>query len=239
MADLNSDKGSMSESIEMYLLRITLLQKKDQPVSIPVLAQELAVSPVSANEMCRKLTERGLVHYEPYKGVILTPQGEALARRVLRHRRLWEVFFVEKLGIEAHEAETMACRFEHVTPVELAGRLASFLGNPLLSPQNEPIPHGESISIERPVQPLSALGAGEQGQAAQIEADETTQEFLRHQGIVPGILIEVLAVARDGSVLVEVESQHLSLSAAIAGSVAVVPVELNESSALLSQMKGE
>ena len=66
---------SMSESVEMYLLRIALLQDEDKPVPISILAEELSVSPVSANQMCRKLEERGMVHYEPYRGVTLTLQG--------------------------------------------------------------------------------------------------------------------------------------------------------------------
>jgi DtxR family Mn-dependent transcriptional regulator len=136
-----SGSGPLSESVEMYLLRIALLQHNGQPVPAPLLAQELAISLVSANEMIRKLMDRGLVAYEPYKGVTLTDQGARLARRVLRCRRLWEVFFVAKLGIEPCKADEMACRFEHVTPDELAERLATFLEYPRFSPQNEPIPY--------------------------------------------------------------------------------------------------
>jgi predicted membrane GTPase involved in stress response len=69
MDDHNLEEA-MSESVEMYLLRIALLQDEDRPVPISALAEELAVSPVSANQMCRKLEERGMVHYEPYKGPI-------------------------------------------------------------------------------------------------------------------------------------------------------------------------
>lgn len=142
MAHLNDNT---SESIEMYLLQIALLQQHTQPVPVPLLAHGLTVSPVSANEMCRKLTGKSLIIYEPYKGVTLTPQGEKLAHRVLRHRRLWEVFLVEKLGIFPTEAEEFACRFEHITPTPLAEKLAAFLGNPTLSPQDEPIPDRKSV----------------------------------------------------------------------------------------------
>lgn len=224
MAGHNLTKEAMSESIEMYLLRIALLHQEEQPVPVPMLAQELSVSPVSANEMCRKLMDKGLVNYEPYKGVTLTAQGETLAQRVLRSRRLWEVFFVEKLGIEPKEAETMACRFEHVTPEKLGQRLAVFLGGPMLSPQNEPIPYGKASLIKHPVQSLTTLTAGAQGQVVSIEADEVTRDFLHRQGISPGLVVEVLAVAADRSLLVEVSGQRLSLSPTIAGDIAIAPV---------------
>lgn len=209
-----------SESIEMYLLRVALLQQGDQPVPVPQLAQELSISPVSANEMCKKLTEKGLITYEPYKGVTLTADGESLARRVLRHRRLWEVFFVEKLDLEPLEAEEIACRFEHVTPELLAERLDNFLGHPAFSPQNEPIPAGNVSPLSRPTQPLTALSAGMCGQVVTLEGDKTTQEFLRHQGLLPGVVAEVLAMADDG-LLIQLADHRLSLTQAVAELVLV------------------
>ncbi len=216
-----------SESIEMYLLRIALLQQHTQPVPVPMLAQELSVSPVSANEMCRKLTRRALVTYEPYKGVTLTPQGEELAQRVLRHRRLWEVFLVEKLGISPTEAEKIACRFEHVTPSQLAERLAVFLGNPTISPQNEPIPTGSSGNSTAPSsQPLVDLLPGNRGRVIAISAhsDAVTRDFLQHLGVQPGIIIEILAQAPDGTLLVALDNRRISLSPHLATEIIIQPI---------------
>jgi DtxR family Mn-dependent transcriptional regulator len=218
------DEETMSESIEMYLLRVALLQREGQPVPVPALAQELSVSPISANEMCRKLAEKGLIDYEPYKGVTLTAQGEWLARQVLRCRRLWEVFLVETLGIAAAEAEAIACRFEHVTPEELAERLAVFLGHPTVSPQNEPIPPGRSAAVERPIRPLTTLTVGEQGQVVNIVTDPVSKDFLRHQGVSPGVIVEILTVTTDGSQLLETSGRRLSLSRAIAGDIDIIPI---------------
>jgi DtxR family Mn-dependent transcriptional regulator len=214
MEDHNSNQ-TMSESVEMYLLRIALLQDEDRPVPISALAEELAVSPVSANQMCRKLEERGMVHYEPYKGVTLTLHGEAVAMRVLRRRRLWEVFLAEKLGLAPDQAEEIACRFEHVTPDGLAERLAGFLGNPTLSPQQEPIPPSIGAAVRRPRLALSALGVGQQAQVCQINADEAVRDFLRAQGLVAGATIKVLAAAGDGGLLVDAGHGALMLAADI------------------------
>ena len=209
MAHHNLYDETTSESIEMYLLRVALLQQGGQPVPIPRLAQELAIAPVSAHEMCRKLTDKGLVQYEPYKGVTLTAAGDALAQRVLRCRQLWATFFIEKLGLDPQQADEIACRFEHVTPDELADRLAVFLGY--------------DTEFEQPAgQPLLSLAAGERGQVVTIAAtDETTQEFLHHQGVWPGIVVEVLAHAADGSLLLDIAGQRLSLSPMLAEGIAV------------------
>ncbi|MBN1993718.1 MAG: metal-dependent transcriptional regulator, partial [Anaerolineae bacterium] len=183
MAHHNFGEETMSESIEMYLLRVALLQADDQPVPIPQLAQELAISPVSAHEMCRKLTDKGLVQYEPYKGVTLTTPGETLARRVLRCRRLWANFFGQKLGIEPQAADEMACRFEHVTPDELADRLAAYLDIPELA----------SEDYQRQTCGLAQLTAGKRGRVVDLTADNVTNDFLKQQGIARGELITVLA----------------------------------------------
>ncbi|MCK6630606.1 MAG: metal-dependent transcriptional regulator [Anaerolineae bacterium] len=225
MAHHNLDDKTMSESIEMYLLRIALLRREGQPVPIPVLAQEMAVSPVSANEMCRRLVDKGLIEYEPYRGVSLTAKAEALARRVLRNRRLWEVFFAEKLGIDPLEADEMACRFEHVTPDDLANRLAVFLGHPTLTPQNQLIPYDDQPLPERSVRPLTTLAAGEKGQVSRIGAAEPVKNFLCGYGLCPGVAVTTLAVAADGALLLDIAGQALSLSKPIAAAIDITVID--------------
>ena len=227
---------SMSESVEMYLLRIALLQDEDKPVPISVLAEELSVSPVSANQMCRKLEERGMIHYEPYRGVTLTLQGEAAAMRVLRKRRLWEVFLAEKLGVEPQQAEEIACRFEHVTPDGLAERLAGFLGNPTLSPQQQPIPPSIGAALRRPRFPLSGLGVGLKAQVVHIDGDVTVHDFVCDQGLVPGAIVKVLAAAGSGSMLIEVGSVQLALSAELARLIDVAPPRLSGGSSMFDDV---
>lgn len=211
----------MSESTEMYLLRIALLQADKKPVPVPLLAQELSVSPVSANEMCRKLTEKSLLLYEPYKGVTLTPAGESLARHVIRLRRLWEVFFVQKLGVPPHQAEDVACRFEHVTPAGLGEQLASFLDYPALSPQNQPIPTTDDAPSEPETRPLSTLVAGEERQISAVTLNDPARQFLHSRGITTGVVLRVLAVTGDGALLLDINGQHVSVAAGLAAGILV------------------
>jgi len=228
----------VSESAEMYLLRIALLSEGNNPVPISQLAETLDVSPISANQMCRKLESKGLVDYQPYKGVTLTLQGEAIALRVLRKRRLWEVFLAEKLGLDPETAEEIACRFEHVTPEDLAEKLAEFLGNPTLSPQHQPIPpRFGSVQHKHVIRPLSAVGVGERVRVTNIVADETLKAFLRTQGIGPGAVLTVLALAPNKALLVAVDGNHISLATDVADHIDVTPIEeaaLAETSAMTS-----
>lgn len=212
-----------SESVEMYLVMTALLRQGKLPVPLSQLAQHLSVSPVSTNEMCRKLEERGLVEYQPYKGVTLTAEGNTLAQRILRRRHLWATFLTEKLDFEPEEADTIACQLEHVSSDQLTERLASFLQeDPSIS---SPLAPPQSFHPSANIQPLDSLTAGQQGEVVSILADDVVRDFLRNQGVMPGKLIDVLAVTAERAVLLRMENHCVSLSREIAEHIEVLPVE--------------
>ncbi len=209
----------MSESIEMYLITLAALSETDgsQPVPLSRLASELAVQPVSVNQMVRKLEDAGLVQYLPYKGALLTSEGAAQACHVLRLRRLWETFFVEKLHLTISEADALACRMEHVTPDDVAARLESFLGNPRFSPQGKPIP-GAAAPTPRLV-PASQLGVGHQGIVAKIQTSAETEEFLNETGLRRGAQTCLLAKNAAGALLLQSPEGPVWLDPSIAENI--------------------
>lgn len=213
--------SSLSESIEMYLIRIALLSGDVRPVPISHLAKELAISPVSTNQMCRKLEEKGLVDYQPYKGVLLTPTGIDIAQRVLRKRRLWEVFLVRELGLPPQIAEKFACKFEHVTTDDVGEKLSDYLGHPTVSPQAERIPPARITENAWNLQSLSSLQAGQRARIVEIGASEPSREFLEMQGVRPGAVVRVLAVSGQNSLLLEIAGNEFSLASDIAATIQV------------------
>ena len=143
--------ASTTPSEEMYLITVALAEEEGRPSPLPLadLAQALAISPVSANQMVRRLGERGLMEYHPYRGVSLTVAGRQEAWRVLRGRRLWATFLVEHLGFTPEEADALACRLEHVTSPEAADRLGGFLGDPVVGPLGQSIPPSSEAAASR------------------------------------------------------------------------------------------
>jgi DtxR family Mn-dependent transcriptional regulator len=204
-----------SESIEMYLVRTAMLRKGTEPVPLSLLAQWLEVSPASANEMCRKLAEQGLVMYQPYKGVTLTEEGECLAGRVLKRRRMWKTFLTERLAVDVDEAEDVACRLEHVTSDELVERLATYMQQPAASEDPPAAPEGS------PAHTLATLAAGQHAQVVRVAADPVVQNFLQAQGIAPGVVLHIYAVAADGALLLAVPAGCITLAPSVASHVHV------------------
>lgn len=209
----------MSESVEMYLITVARLRQADQPVPLALLAQDLGISPVSANEMCRRLAERALVTYQPYKGVTLTAQGEAMARRVLCRRRLWEVFLVEQLNLTPADADEIACRLEHVTPDTLTERLAAFLAFPTRSPRGDAIPYDGRPEHDPPTHSLATLPVGRRGRIVAVPAEQgPVRAFLQAHGLVPGAVVTVLGAAAD-ELLVLADQRTLALAHSVGSEV--------------------
>jgi len=220
MVNLNLE--NLSDSMEMYLVTIVRLRENDQPVPLSHLAESLMVTSVSVNEMCRKLQDNGLLIYRPYKGAILTEEGERLANDTLRRHRLWEVFLVEKLQFSREEADAIACDLEHATGQEVIDRLDDYLGCPTVNPRGLPIPKSDRTDFRTPSIPLNQLPVGRSGQIQASPAGDTAQTFLESHGIRPGMKVILSAKAQD-NVLVEVDGVQVVLSASLARILTVVP----------------
>jgi DtxR family Mn-dependent transcriptional regulator len=213
--------------MQMYLVTIARLRTNGQPVPLSQLADAFSISPVSVNEMCRKLQDQGLVIYQPYKGASLTDEGEQRACHILRRHQLWEVFLVEKLGFEYTQAHDIACQLEHATPNLLADRLDLFLDYPPVNPVGEPIVRcGEQLPT-RPAVALAALSAGQRGRVIRCDLEGAPQSFLDEQGIRPGAWLAVIAAGKDG-VLVQVGQAHVSLAWSLAEAVFLEMEESNK-----------
>jgi DtxR family Mn-dependent transcriptional regulator len=217
---MSAEDRRISPSMQMYLVTIARLREEGKPVPLSQVADALSVSPVSVNEMCRKLQDQGLLLYEPYKGASLSVEGERLAHYILRRHRLWEVFLVDKLGFDYQQAHDAACLLEHSTPDVVADRLAVFLDNPRVNPEGLAIPevdgelpHGEVIA-------LSAMVAGEGGHVVRVEVQDAGRAFLLGHGVSPGAPFTVLALG-DAGMLLQVEDAGVSLSREMAAGVMV------------------
>jgi len=208
----------------MYLLTISNLESAggDTPVPISRLAEKLGVEPVSANQMVKKMAQDGWVEYRPYKGVNLTAGGEEHALRVLRHRRLWEVFLVRELKLALPDADALACELEHLISEEVADRLDEYLAHPRVCFHGDPIPRksdrGQAMYAGFP---LGDCPVGKEAQVMQVGDDPATKQFLSHEGIRPGVSVRMLAMGSEGDVLIESSGKRIHLSAALARAIVI------------------
>ncbi len=218
-----------TESMDEYIEAIYRLGGDAGPVAMGDVAQRLAVSVVSANEMVKRLAARGLVEYEPYRGIILTGPGTELALRVLRCHRLWERFLTDTLGLPWDQVHDEACRLEHVTSPLVEERLSAFLGEPTHCPHGNPVPAAGSTHEPRNLTSLS-LAALQAGQCAVVTSvSDEDPELLRYVGqlgLCPDAVIEVESVAPfGGPMTLRVEGNERIVGGQVANVVCVQIVE--------------
>lgn len=91
---------------DQYLQSIYLLQRaSDDSAATGAIADAMAVSPASANEMVGKLEDAGLVVHEKYQGVTLTDEGIERARDALETYCIVERFLSTALEVAEYREE--------------------------------------------------------------------------------------------------------------------------------------
>jgi DtxR family Mn-dependent transcriptional regulator len=82
----------LSGKVEDYLRTVYEIVEMKGYSRIRDISRALGVKPSTAVEMMRKLHERGLVIYEKYGGVTLTPRGKEIAKAVKRRHGTFKKF---------------------------------------------------------------------------------------------------------------------------------------------------
>ncbi|MFQ3576141.1 MAG: metal-dependent transcriptional regulator [Cytophagales bacterium] len=204
----------LSTTEENYLKHIFHIENDEgKMANTNALAAALGTSAASTSDMVIRLSKKGLVSHEKYKGVVLTKEGRNIAIDLIRKHRLWEVFLVEKLGFGWEQVHSVAEQLEHINSELLIKRLDQFLGYPKTDPHGDPIP---TIEGELPNESqLSLLDLEERKKAFISNVKQDEEEFLRycsHLGLVLGAKVEVTEkFPFDGSMklLVNTISHHV------------------------------
>lgn len=207
-----------NESTEMYLKTVSELSEADEHVPISLLARRLGVSTVSATEMVHRLEDQGLVEHTPYKGILLTADGNRRATVVIRNHQLWECFLADHLQLPWEHVHEQACRLEHATDRAVTEALAAFLGNPTSCPHGNPIPDADGNIEAAGGVALSRLETGRQGTVHAIHPESTMLlEYLARHDLKPGraiIVKEIAPFSGPITVLVEGEEHAIGQEAA-------------------------
>lgn len=103
---------ALYESGEDYLESILKLRQQGKAVrSIDVVA-DLGYSKPSVSVGMKRLRESGYITVDEDGVISLTPQGEAVAQRIIGRHRTLTAFFI-RLGVSPEVAERDACKVEH------------------------------------------------------------------------------------------------------------------------------
>jgi DtxR family Mn-dependent transcriptional regulator len=158
----------------------------------------------------------------------LLPEGAERARAIVRRHRLAEILFAHVLEVDANDAESSACEFEHMLSERVVDRVCTFLGHPPSCPHGKPIPQGSCCRLyTRKVEPLITrlvdLPLGSTGTVVFI-APRSVQRLNRLAafGVVPGS--EVRLIERRPSVVLACGQTSIAIEDEIGCEIYVRPV---------------
>jgi Mn-dependent DtxR family transcriptional regulator len=117
----------LSETLEMYLKTILILEREYNPVRLNQIAKVRGVSAASVTEAVQTLQDKGLILRRAHQGVRLSAGGRRVARRVEDRYEVIRYFLTGVLGVGETVAQRDACEIEHVATTETIDRLKAFL----------------------------------------------------------------------------------------------------------------
>ncbi len=185
---------NISHTEENYLKAIfKIAEREGKLANTNAIAAEMSTSAASVTDMLKRLSEKALIHYEKYKGVMLTADGDRIARHLIRKHRLWEVFLVEKLHFSWDEVHDIAEQLEHIQAAELVERLDKFLGFPKFDPHGDPIPDAAGNFTFRKQAPLLELVPGDKGVVVGVQDHSAAfLQYLDRLQLVLGAKVQLL-----------------------------------------------
>lgn len=86
-------------SMEDYIEQIYILIEDKGYARVSDIAENLQVHPSSVTKMVQKLDRDQYLNYEKYRGLILTPKGKKVGKRLVYRHELLEQF-LEIIGVE-------------------------------------------------------------------------------------------------------------------------------------------
>lgn len=124
---MDDSPHKLSEHLEDYLETISILESLHGFARPTDIASAMNVKKPSVTSALNVLAERGLVVYEKYRPVLLTPKGKKLAESVSRKHKFLRDFLTDILGVDSKSAELAACKMEHALDDDIMQRFVDFL----------------------------------------------------------------------------------------------------------------
>ena len=118
---------ALSESLEDYLEIILKLENEQKVARAKDIADQMGVQRGSVTGALKALSERNLIHYEPYSFITLTKTGKRIAREIQRRHTVLKDFLKRVLQVQPGRAEETACRMEHAIDKESIDKLVHFI----------------------------------------------------------------------------------------------------------------
>jgi len=119
--------NELSASSEHYLRAIWEVRSRQGYARLADVARELEITPPTLSSGLKPLETRGLIAHDERRFLLLTAEGERLARQVHHRFAVMRVFLGDVLGVPEERAQGEACRLEHHVSADTAERILDLI----------------------------------------------------------------------------------------------------------------
>lgn len=199
---------------ENYLKAMFNLSQKTGEVFVNDLSKELDIKMPSVTSMVKRLATKNLVHYQSYKPLTLTEEGEKLALSIIRKHRLTEMFLVEKMGFGWEEVHEVAEQIEHIHSPKFFAKMDEMLGYPTVDPHGSPIPDSKGNIHLKTYQTLANFKKGDHVKFVAVNnSSDEFLKFLNSKQINLGLVLKILDIEEfDNSMTILFNEKNIVLS---------------------------
>ena len=195
---------------EDYLINILRLSDGEgSTVRTSKLASMMGVAPASVTEMLHTLSDAGLVVYEKYKGVSLTPEGMEFAQNLRRKHHIVERFLTDVLDMDHQSAHNEACLMEHAISEDSANKICRIVGAKVdcdCKTCNNPC-NQESSEFT-----IANMVSGEFAVISHLRSDDAAQvRKLLSMGFIPGRKIMLDSMHHNGPRVVRIGDSIIAI----------------------------
>ena len=117
----------ISKALSEYLKTMYVLKKQNNEIRVTDIANKMNCTKPSVNKALKNLKEENLIKYEAYQEIVLTKEGEDLAKKILEAYDIAYVFFKDVLNLDEKEAEEEAGKIKSTLNDDTLNRLAKYV----------------------------------------------------------------------------------------------------------------
>lgn len=185
-------------------------------LSFSTLLDKLEFNKSALRARLKTLQKNGFVTFSNNQ-VILTPEGQKEATKMVRAHRLWETYLVQEIGLTEEQIHEDAEKYEHLLTEELLDEVDLKLGFPTTDPHGSPIPKKLGI----PDFPLINLPLLKNAKIAQQQVNEHITAQLWKLGLLPNTSFTIKNI-EEKFIELEMEGKTIQLPKRLAQQVNIL-----------------
>lgn len=120
------EENNITHSAAHHLVAILELREKRGYARVTDVAKELNITTGSASINLKALKGKNLIVEDENKFLVLSEEGEAIAKAVTMRKQVLLDFLVNVLKVSPEQAEIDSCKTEHLISAETARKLKDF-----------------------------------------------------------------------------------------------------------------